>query len=139
MDEFDKKYGFSEDEKTVAFHRSRRMFCIYENKLHIAKAKVPYSHAVWFEREGWISREHDELMNSLVRGAVDDKGDIYFYVGYDFEISEEAENTFFLHLKELSEKLKLRPNAKIYGGMIKQEAGQVWPSRKEYGTLKENL
>lgn len=135
MNKFEKKYGFKEDEKTRAFHKNRRMFCIYQNKLFIAEANLPYSHAVWFEKLGWISRQKDDLINSLVRGIVDNKGDIYFYVGYNFEINKEAESIFFSHLKELVEKMNLKPNAKIFGGLIKQEAGQVWPPRQKYGRL----
>ncbi len=139
MDAFEKKYGFEEDKKVKAFHRSRRMFCIYQYKLFIAKPNLPYSHATWFEKEGGISKEKDELMNTLVRGIIDSKGDIYFYTGYDFKINKEAETTFFRHLKELAEKLKLNPDSQIFGGLIKQEAGKIWPPKKEYGKIKDNL
>lgn len=138
MDEFEKKYGFKEDEKTISFHKSRRMFCIYENNLFIAEADLPYSHAVWFEKEGWISRKKDALIDSIVRGIVDDKRDIYFYIGYDFEINKESESIFFSHLKELVEKLNLKSNAKIFWGYIKQDSGK-WLPRKEYGKIESNL
>lgn len=138
MDEYEKKYGFKEDEKTKAFHRSRRMFCIYQNKLFIAEPNLPYSHAVWFEKEGWISRENDELMDKIIRGIVNNNGDIYFYVGYNFDINKEIESIFFYHLKELVKKLELKSNAKIFGGLITQESGK-WPPRKEYGTIEDNL
>ena len=115
------------------------MFCIYENKLFIAEANLQYSHAVWFEKEGWISRKEDELMNSIVRGIINNSGDVYFYVGYNFEINNEIEDVFFSHLKELVEKLKLKSNAKIFGGLIKQNAGRIWPPIKEYGEIKDNL
>lgn len=139
MDEFERKYGFKEDEKTIAFHKNRRMFSIYQNKLFIAEPNLPYSHAVWFEKEGWISRKKDDLMDSILRGIVDNKGDVYFYVGYDFGINEEAESIFFSHLKELVEKLNLKSKAKIFGGLIKQEDGEIWPPRKEYGKIEDNL
>jgi hypothetical protein len=139
MNKFEKRYGIKEDEKTIAFHKSRRMFCIFEDKLYIAKPNLPYSHAVWFEKEGWISREKDELMNSILRGIVNNKGDIYFYVGYDFEINKNAESLFFSHIHEIVKKLKLKSDAKIFGGLIKQENGNPWPSRKEYGKIKDNL
>ena len=100
MDKFEKKYGFKEDERIIDFHKSRRMFCIYQNKLYTAEANLPYSHAVWFEKEGWISRKKDDFMDSIIRGIVDSEGNVYFYTGYDFEINEEAESIFFLHLKE---------------------------------------
>ena len=139
MDEFERKYGFKEDEKVKTFHRSRRMFCIYLNKLYIAKPNLSYSHAVWFEKEGWISREKDGLMDRLIRGIVDNNGDVYFYVGYDFRINNEMESTFFSYLKELVEKLKLKSNAKIFGGLIKSEDGKTWLPRKEYGEIENNL
>ena len=138
MDEFEKGYGFKEGAKTIAFHKSRRMFCIYQNKLLIAKPNLPYSHAVWFEKEGWISRQDDELMSSLVRGIVDDKGDVYFYVGYDFEVNEEIESIFFAHFKELVEELNLKSSSKVYGGLIKQKVGEIWPPKKKYGRI-ENI
>ncbi len=139
MDEIENKYGFKEDERTIAFHKSRRMFCIYQNKLFIAESNLPYSHAIWFEKEGWISRKKDELMDSVIRGIVDTNGDVYFYVGYDFEINKEIEFIFFSHFKELIEKLDLKSKAKIFGGLIKQEAGKIWPPRKEYGKIEDNL
>jgi len=30
MDEFEMKYGIQEDEGIIKFHKSRRMFCIYQ-------------------------------------------------------------------------------------------------------------
>ena len=53
------------------------MFCIYQNKLFIAESNLPYSHAVWFEKEGWISKEKDELMDEIIRGIIDNSGNIY--------------------------------------------------------------
>ncbi|MCK5044519.1 hypothetical protein KAR26_02230 [Candidatus Parcubacteria bacterium] len=139
MDKFEKKYGIQEDEKVGTFHRNRRMFCIYQNKLFIAESNLPYSHATWFEKEGWVPKAKDELMNEVTRGMIDNKGDIYFYIGYDFEINKEIEFIFFSHLKELVEKLKLKSNAKVFGGSIKQEAGKKWLPRKEYGKIEDNL
>ncbi|MFA5070331.1 MAG: hypothetical protein WC528_03540 [Patescibacteria group bacterium] len=139
MDTFEKKYGFKEDEKIKAFHRSRRLFAIYNDKLFVAEPALPYSHASWFEKEGWITKENDSLMNKIVRGIVDDKEDIYFYVGYDFNVNSEAESSFFPHLNELSERLKLNNEAKIFGGLIKGDPGKKWPAIKKYGRIKDNL
>ncbi|HBB02826.1 MAG: hypothetical protein US89_C0007G0008 [Candidatus Peregrinibacteria bacterium GW2011_GWF2_38_29] len=91
MDAFEKKYGFKEDKKVKDFHKSRRMFCIYEGKLYIAESGLPYSHAVWFTNMGWISEKNDKLMDEIVRGIIDDKGDVYFYIGYDFKVDERLE------------------------------------------------
>jgi len=137
MDFFEKRYGVVEDEKINAFHKSRRMFCIYKDKLIIAEANLPYSHAVWFEKEGLISKENDELMSKIVRGIVDSEGDIYFYKGYDFQIDKDAEVIFFNHLSELITRLKIKQDAKVFGGLIKQEKGLSWIPRKEYGMVKE--
>ncbi len=139
MDEFEKKYGIEENEKVKAFHRSRRMFCIHKNNLFVAEPNTPDSHARWFEKEGWISKEKDKLMDNIVRGFVDESGNIYFYIKYNFEVNKNAESVFFSYLKELVEKLKLSPEAKILGGMIKKEPGERFPPRKEYGKVKDYL
>ena len=139
MDKFAKKYGLKEDSKIKKFDLSRRMFCINKDKLFIAKANLPYSHAVWFQKEGWISVGNDSLMNELTRGIIDAKGDVHFYVGYNFQINKEIEEIFFSHLKELIEKVNLKPEARIFGGFIKQESGKEWPPRKDYGCVGDYL
>lgn len=136
---FEEKYGIIENETTRAFHQGRRMFCIYQDKLIIAEPDLPHSHAVWFENQGWITKDKDELMEKIVRGIIDNNGNVYFYIGYDFQINERIESIFFRHLGELVEKLKLKPDAKISGGLIKQEPGQKWPPRKEYGKIQDNM
>ena len=136
MNFFEKKYRFKEDKKTIAFHLNRRMFCIRQNKLHIAKSNLPYSHAIWFEKKGWTSRKNDELMDKIIRGMISNSGNVYFYAGYDFKINKEIESIFFPHLKELTKKLKLKSDSKIFGGFIKQKSGK-WPPRKEYGKIKD--
>ena len=80
MNKYDQKYGTKDDEKTAKFHKSRRMFCIKNNKLYTAKAKLSYSHAVWFEKEGWISASNDRFMKENVRGVVFKDGEIRFSV-----------------------------------------------------------
>ncbi len=138
MDIFEKKYGVEIDENVKDFHKGRRMFCVYQNKLFIAEPNLEYSHADWFEKNGWISKEKDELMDEIIRGIVDNKGDISFYIGYDFRINKEIEIIFFSYLKELIERFKLKHNAKIFGGWIKQETGKIWRPRKEYGKIEDN-
>lgn len=137
MNYFEQKYGMKEDDGVKAFHRSRRMFCIYKGVLHIAEPNLPYSHAAWFEKEGWMTKETDGSMAEIVRGMINDQGDVYFYAGYDFRVDEHIEAIFFPHLKELAEKLGLDPNARIFGGLIKSAPGTIWPAAKEYGTLGE--
>ncbi|MDD5342033.1 MAG: hypothetical protein PHI73_01740 [Patescibacteria group bacterium] len=139
MDSFGQKYGIKEDDKVKDYHRSRRMFCIYQGKLYIADQNLSYSHATWFEKEGWTANERDGLMDKITRGIIDDQGDIYFYAGFDFRVNDEIESIFFAHLKELVEKLKLDARARIFGGTIKSEPGKKWPPAKEYGTIKDYL
>ncbi|MDD5589598.1 MAG: hypothetical protein PHQ47_00275 [Candidatus Portnoybacteria bacterium] len=139
MDIFEKKYGIKESKKIKDFHRGRRMFCIYDGKLHIAKSNLPYSHAVWFVKEGWMPEDDDKLMDKAARGIIDAKGDIYFYTGYDFKIDSEIDSTFFLYLNDLVRKLKLNINKEIFGGLIRKKPGEKWPPIKKYGKIKKYL
>lgn len=132
MNKYEQKYDFIEDEQTIVFHRSRRMFCIKEGKLVIAEPNLPYSHAVWFEKEGWMDETDDSFMNTIVRGFVDKLGDIYFYVGYDFLVNNKAKVELFSHLRELAESLNLKQTSKVCGG-------KNWPPIKFYGILEDIL
>ena len=137
MTPFEEKYGCPNNVKA---HLERRMFCIYNDKLQIAEPNLPYSHAEWFFKENWITRENDEqFMKENIRGIVDKKRDIYFYIGYDFQITSETERTFFPHLGSLVKGLNLNINSQIFGGFIKQPKGKLWIPRKGYGLIKENL
>lgn len=135
MEFFRKKYTIRENADTEEYHRSRRMFYVYKNKLSVAEPKVLYSHAVWFYKLGLISKDNDQLMNKIVRGIVDCKGNVYFYIGYDFQINNKVEEIFFLFLPELVKKLKLKSEAEVFGG-VKNKLGQKKVPRKEYGKIK---
>ncbi|MCK5040573.1 MAG: GIY-YIG nuclease family protein [Candidatus Aenigmarchaeota archaeon] len=129
------KYGLKENEKTKQLHKSRRMFCIKDNNLFIAKPNVAYSHAVWFEKEGWI-KEDSTIMDKITRGMLGSEGNLYFCVGYDFKITKKAEKEFFNHILELTKKLNVSRDAKIYGGFIKGKPGEKWSPNKCYGTVQ---
>lgn len=116
MADYEKKYGITEDESVIYFHKSRRMFCIKDDKLIIAKPNLPYSHAIWFELEGWMDDADDSFMSDTTRGFVSQSGDIYFYKGYKFIIDEKSEKDIFEHLIELKILLNLEPISKIFGG-----------------------
>lgn len=139
MDKFEKKHGIEEDKATRDLYLNRRMFCIINNVLYTAEPNLPYSHAVWFVKEGWMTDTDDSLINEATRGMVDDKGDVYFYIGYNFDLNEKTEITFFLHLKELVDKLNLNSNSKIFGGLIKSDPNTKWPPIKDFGKIKDNL
>ena len=78
-------------------------------------------------------------MDEIIRGIVNNKGDVYFYIGYNFQINKKIESIFFLHLEELVKKMKLKSNANIFGGLIKQKPGKMWSPRKKYGKIQDNL
>lgn len=139
MNKFEQKYGIQENEAVRDFHRSRRMFCIIDGNLYIAKPQVPYSHAVWFEKEGWMTAEDDHLMKIATRGFIDTLGNVYFFVGYDFKINETTEKTFFPLLKTLVDRLQLKLSSMVYGGLIRQSSGGQWPPQKCYGIISELL
>ncbi|MDP3889051.1 MAG: hypothetical protein Q8Q25_00720 [bacterium] len=119
MKNFEQKYDIKETQSVKQFHKSRRIFCILNDTLHVAEPNLPYSHAEWFVREGWMTTEHDSLMNEIPRGMISAQGDIYFFVGYNFDINDTIETLFFHHLKELVKGLNLKPTATVYGGLIK--------------------
>lgn len=139
MNNLGQKYGTKENEKVKAFHRSRRMFCVFHGKLFIANPNVSYSHATWFENEGWMTKENDQLINEITRGMIDEKGNIHFYTGYDFGINDTIESDFFAHLGELVKKLDLDIDAQIYGGLVKSKPGEIWPPAKRYGKIERHL
>ncbi|MDO8504150.1 MAG: hypothetical protein Q7S60_05750 [bacterium] len=135
---YDNKYGIKENGKTQIFHLSRRMFCIKDNKLYIADANLPYSHAVWFEKEGWITPANDSLMSDITRGFIDSSGNIHFYVGYDFRVTDEAFKNIMDHLHELTKTLNLDKNGKVYGGQVRNEEESFSPI-KSFGTINDLL
>lgn len=137
MNKYEKKYNLIEDEKTKRDHKSRRMFCIKDNKLFLAESNLPYSHAVWFEKEGWMDETDDTFMNSVTRGIIDFNGDIYFYQGYDFSTSKEVKDIFFQHFKELVKLLNINKKGKIYSGFVRKK--DKWLPIESYGTIKDNL
>lgn len=139
MDEIKNDYYKEDTDKIKEFHRSRRMFCIYDGQLRIADENLPYSHATWFQNENWMTKEKDGLMNEILRGFVNRKGDVYFCVGYNFEINDSIETIFFSYLKELVKRLNLDANAQIFGGLIKSEPGTIWPPIKSYGKIADKI
>lgn len=134
-----RQYETKENALVKSFHRTRRMFCIYQGKLRIAAPNLAYSHTTWFENEGWISKADQAPMNKITRGIVDPDGNIHFYIGFNFHINKLAEIDFFPHLGELVKKLKLTPSAQIFGGAKKSKLGEIWPSIKNYGEIQANF
>jgi hypothetical protein len=138
MAKYGNRYGFHEPQNTREFHKSRRMFCIKDNKLYIARTNLPYSHAIWFEKEGWTTPDDDSAMSKLTRGFIDTSGNIHFFVGYNFSITDDAFEDMKNHLRELVHLLNLDKNGQIYGGRIRNEIGGFVPL-KSYGKISDIL
>ena len=137
--DFDKKYGISSDSSIVQkFHSGRRMFAIKDNQLFLATPNVSYSHARWFELEGWIKNSNDSIMEEIVRGYVDNSG-IYFYKGYNFDVDNQSEKTMITHLEHLVKYTAVDVSIHLYGGMIKQDTPGKWPPRKDCGVISDFL
>ena len=141
MDEkqYDKKYGIdSSSEKVKSFHSSRRMFAIKENKLYLAPVNVTYSHAKWFELEGWMDPDNDYLMEIITRGYFDLTG-VYFYKGYDFDVDKDSEEAMLSSLNDFVEQTGIDTDLHLYGGKIKQKEEGEWPPKKDFGAIKDLL
>ena len=110
---YEEKYGMKESKITEKFHKSRVMFAIKNDILYIVRPNLSYSHAVWFEKKGWISKENDSIMENIVRGFMDKNKNIHFYVGYHFRLTKSAERILFKFLPELIKKLNLSKNQKF--------------------------
>ncbi len=134
---YDQKYGLdSSDEKVISFHSSRRMFAIKDGRIHLAPEGATYTHAKWFQMEGWMNPENDSIMETTTRGYTDNTG-IYFYKGFDFRIDEESEKEVLDNLESLVRQTGVSKERHLYGGKIKQEEGGDWPARKDYGCIKD--
>ncbi len=131
-----RRYGIDPADAAVQeFHRQRRMFAIRQGTLYISPPGSTDSHAVWFERKGWINPADTQAMEELTRGFADDTG-VYFYRGFDFRLDEFTEKIFFHHFKGLVKMLEVNHSLHVYGGMIRQEQPGRWPPRKDYGTIE---
>ena len=135
MSGFDKKYGIQETAQIRDFHRSRRMFAIYQGILYIADENVEYSHAEWFKRMKWIDESNDSAMDIIVRGYAREQT-VFFYVGYDFVVNEGAINIMHDHIAELAAALKLKDDTQIMAGVILNNDGTAI-ERMQLGNLTE--
>lgn len=111
------------------------MFYIDRGVLHIAPKKSPLSHSQWMRQQGL----DDSAIKQLVRGFVDQNGDVHFYVGSDFDVDQNSEEQMKKHLPELLKQLNLNDNAQVFGGAVPQQNFDIWPARKQYGTIESIL
>jgi len=121
------------------YRAGRRMFAIFEDKLYLAPLGSNLSHTEWFLEKGWIRGCDDNKFGSITRGMIDPAGDLYFYIGSDFALTREAEESFFGKLPELAKRVILKPDACIFGGLVKQNNPGKWPPRKRFGLVRKFL
>lgn len=125
------------NDRLEKYHRSRRMFCIKNKKLFIAKQNIPYSHFEWFFKKKLIKGKNDPIINKIIKGFVDKKGDVYFYTN-DFKVNKKIEREFIKYIPLLIKKIKLKQNARLYGGFIKtKNIGEQWAPQKKFGKISD--
>ena len=54
-------------------------------------------------------------------------------------LNDEGRPVGFAHLRELAERLGLRNDARIFGGMKKGQPGILWAPRKRFGSVGRKL
>lgn len=133
MNNYEKKYGIKESEKTKKFHKNRRMFAIKNELLYFAPVRAPYSHAEWFEKKGWISVNDYSKMDSITRGCINESG-IYVYRGWDFAFNSKDISILLKKLPKIIDMLGISKEKHLYGGMIRDSKGEFIPIR-DFGTL----
>lgn len=104
-------YRYETKDSARDFHRRRRAFIIHDGAVEFMPAGTAMSHYEYCLTKG-IEKEK---FNKLTRGYYLD-GNLVFYkdnFGYDDSVIEEG----LLHLKEISEELKLE-QVDVYFGLI---------------------
>ena len=117
------------------YHKARRMFFVIDDNLLIAEANSNKSHFEWLIEQFWPEDKAIEFIETGLRGVLNPDGNIRFYTGENWEVNEKIEAEFFGIFDELVKRLKISPEAKIGGGVIKGKTGDFWPARKEYGKV----
>ena len=119
------------------WHKLRRMFIVYENRVFIAKQGNPNGHHAWFDeliREGKIDNPPKQPFKNLVRGYYLSPN-VVFYTG-DFEHwGCYAAIPFVLPILAFS--LALPDNTKVWLGAKRGEIGDVWEGHILAGTIEQ--
>lgn len=116
--------------KEQEFHRQRRMFAITDDCLEIAPAGRTFGHFEWLG---------EEKFKKAVRGYVDPKGDVHFYVGKDFQVTDKACAVMRNHLGLLCRRLNVASSSNIFGGAIPDVLVKTWEPRRCYGSISQFL
>lgn len=128
---------FKHNNKIKKYHKTRTMFCIFENKVYIADKKYDFSHYEWFKKI-WILNDENwnKIMENTTRWYIWDDGDVWFYIWFNFEINDKSETEFFNYLKKLNENYKLNLEWNIYWWVDILKIWESWKPRKIYWKVK---
>jgi len=100
------------------FHSQRRMFAIVDGTLSVAPAASVLSHIEWFEQEGWVqSDQQDIFLDKTPRGFyLSHTNEMFIYQGNGFFFSPELETAVIDALPLLVSSLHLNENTKVHLG-----------------------
>ncbi|MBQ8845452.1 MAG: hypothetical protein IJ008_05545 [Clostridia bacterium] len=102
------------------FHKRRRAFLIYMDKVCYIPVGSEMSHFEYSEKLG-IEKD---VFEKLCRGYALD-GDLYFYKGH-FVYDEELINYAEKFIKEIQKELNLKEDMKVYFGLNVGKEGEIW-------------
>jgi len=117
-----------------AFHISRIMFAIRNDKLYVHREKTEMSHLEWFKTLGWLDDTTEcDILNEVLRGYVDTDG-VYFYRREDFTASELDAKLFIRNLLKLDDIIGINGDIPVYAGVIKGGIGEKFKPCRYIGT-----
>lgn len=129
----------SSREAVEEYHLSRTMFAVKDNILHLHKKQTIMSHIEWFKSLGWITESNEsEVISTVLRGYVSGYG-VYFYKGYDGDVSSQDISIFMSHLHELCSYIKLDGMLPIYAGVNIGIPGEIYKPRKFLGKIGDHI
>jgi hypothetical protein len=102
----------------VDFHRARRMFCIRNGQLTVAREGTAMSHLEWFEAEGWITKDNArQVMDSTIRGIfLSARHALFFYRGVGFFFDAAVKREASRWAEEIMSALALDHHVEVYVG-----------------------
>lgn len=126
------------NEKQIAFHRNRIMFCIRGDKVEVAQFNDPRSHIQWFKDEGWSEADEEVFLAKTTRGMYHpDSNSLFCYYGYghifDLDIIWDVKK----HIQQLKTALNLKGETKINFGPKDKYIEGVEHNQLFWGTLSE--
>jgi len=120
----------------VAFHRTRRMFCLKDGDVKLAPEGTAMSHLEWFEAEGWIGENAEPFMATTIRGAyVPARRALFLYRGLGFFYDDELIDEVRRRAGALMAALGLQPDVDVHVGPVDAVVRGVRYAQRRVGTL----